>query len=330
MSETQTAAGTDEGSQPPMDVERLARANGWKSREELIAAGRDPARFVDAATFMQNGFENPAMLRSNNAALARRLEDLETRHTHTVRDLQTRLDQASETLVSMTGMMRTSEQRAYERARRELSEQMETAVQGADVDRWRRLNDELRDLEKTRPPETPPPPRVAPAPAAAPAGPQPTGGAASPPPEALRFFADNPWYNQDPDLRREADDIYIGLLAQQDKHGMNLGQILETVQQRMRSYHPDRTGASTRGNGGGAPAQGGQDPAAGVPRQAQASVSPSSEGPIRRPSANARTFATMPKEAKDAYARYKEMLAGKGDPLTEAEFARDYWAQFEE
>ena len=36
----------------------------------------------------------------------------------------------------------------------------------------------------------------------------------------------------------------------------------------------------------------------------------------------------MPKESKDAYARYAKMLEGKGAPLTKDEWATNYWGQF--
>ena len=45
---------------------------------------------------------------------------------------------------------------------------------------------------------------------------------------------------------------------------------------------------------------------------------------------NPRSFDAIPKESKDAFARYAKMMNGKGAPLTKEEWASDYWSQFQE
>lgn len=311
MSGVQAVNGGGSASPPPQEdgeVERVARANGWKSREELESAGKGTDRFVDAATFVARGFESPAILRERNQVLTERFGQMERSH----KALEVKLDTAVGALQDVTAMTRSAETRAYERARRELREAQQTAVANADTATFQRATTELDELEKTKPAPPPPAPVVT-----TQAPPQQT----PPPAEAAAFFSRNPWYHADPELQEEADIIHTGLLSK--RPNLTLGQNLAEVERRMR----EDVRFADRINGRRTPPAVQQPPEEEDDDRAPSRVTPSSgQAPRRR--AGRRTFDTMPQEAKTVYQKYADLLAGKGEPFTKDEYAVTYWGQF--
>ena len=319
MSGTQTASDQGGAAPPPApseEIERLARANGWRPLEDFRG---DPTKWVSADTFIARGFESPAVLQERNRVLTERLNNQERLLNQTKTDLEGTLDQALTSLNTVTEMTRSAETRARERARRELKEQAAQAVTSADVATFNRVQAELDELDKHRPaPLSPPPP-----PAAAPP-PQ-----VRTPPEAEAFFARNPWYHQDAQLRAEADIIHSGLLN--IRKDMSLEQNLAEVERRMQQQFGDRIAGrappAQQGNGADRHGGSGSDNDDTGGGGGATRVTPSSGGaPRQRP--GRRTFDTMPKDAKDAYAKYAALLEGKGKPFTKEEYAQNYWEQF--
>lgn len=308
MSDTQTT-GDDRGNAPPDGDDEAtiaaARRMGWKPRDEYT---RSPDKWKPAKEFLETGFGSPAVL-------AERYQDLDDRYAalhSTSRQTEQKLGEAVSTIGELTTMMRASEKRAYDRARRELQTERDKAVELGDKESFKRLDGELEEMARTAPAE----------PVQRQAAPAPTGPNGAPlPPAVTDFYNRNPWYMQNRDLQIEADIIHTGL--RNARPDLSLDQNLAEVERRMRQQFPEQVGGrraapTTRQTDDDNPRR--DDPAA---------VAPSSGGAPRRTQQRF-TFDGMPKDAKDAYQRYAKMLEGKGAPLTKEEYAKDYWAQFQD
>lgn len=325
---------TDDRADPPVseeidgvnpETERVARLNGWRPKAEFKG---DPERWIPADVFVARGFEVPAILANRNKALTSKLDDMQRQFDEERRTMNQKLDTAVETVSHVTTMLRTAEQRSYDRARRELKTEMEEAVRNGDTATWQRLDQEREALENTKPA----------APPAAPAkradDPQPARRGGPTDPAVQRFFERNRWY--DPERKRDdrddemmayADTVHAGLLQTQPNATME--QNLSIVESEVRRRFPERTGSQrardpnpdpdpdTRNNGSG-----------GDRREESPAVLPSSGGTQQRRNANPYTFDKMPQASKDAYTRYARLLEGKGQPLTKDEWATDYWSQY--
>lgn len=301
MSETTTAAEPAAGH----DAETRARVMGWKPKEQFKG---DPDKWVPADEFLDRGIASPAIM-------AERLQFMGDRLARQERDNQAianRFEEAVGTINTMTTMLRSSEKRQYERAKAELEAQREKAVEVGDTATFRRLDTEVRELEKTAPAVTMAPPvPTTPAPNA-----RTTPTADNPAVQA--FYRRNPWYSRDPELTQEADIIHTGLINA--RPNLTVEENLAEVERRLRRDFPDRFGT-----------QAAVQPAAiqdNPRREEPGSVSPASAAAAPRRQQNRRNFATMPQESKTAYTKYKKMLEGHGEPLSEQEWADDYWSQF--
>jgi len=171
---------------------------------------------------------------------------------------------------------------------------------------------EIEELAKTAPAPVVARPQVAPAPQTQ---------TAPVPAEVLAFYGRNPWYMTSAELRSAAD-LAFARVGGPEKRGADLDAALRDVEAQMRRVFPQEVG-------------GGDD---GRPQRQRnrreedvGDVDPStpSDGPRREPR-NRFTFDAIPKESKDAYAKYSRMLDGKGKPLTKEEWAADYWSQFQD
>lgn len=317
MSQTQETETEDRvDDTPPVneDVERVARANGWKPRDQWKGKAEE---WKTADVFVALGLENPAVLNNRNAFLADKVDRLERLHGETRRDLTAKLDDALSSLTTVTQMTRSAEQRAYDRARRELKEEQARAVESGDTVRYQALDRQVDELDKSKPVD--PPPRTPPA-AATP--PTPTNTEA--PPEVRAFFDRNPWYHRDRELQIEADIIHTGLRTA--RPDLTPEQNLAEVERRMKVQFGDRIAPTSRSIGNGAErTQVRNDDT--DRREDAPMVTPSGGGSPRR-AANRFTFDSMPKESKDAFTKYKKQLEGHGEPLTEKEWATTYWDQF--
>jgi len=327
MSDTQ--AETTRENAPPDDaeVERVARVNGWKPKDEFKG---DPEKWAPAPVFVARGLENPAILADRNKVLASKLDRLELQHRTATAQLETKLNDAVSTVATMTTMMRSAEQRAFERARRELKAERDKAVESGDTQTYQRVDREIEELDKAKPPPEP----VVTSPPPPPANTRPPP---SQDPAIQRFYAENQWYDptnsrsdRDMEMMMYADTIHTGLLSTRPDLTMdqNLNFVLNEVKARfphkfgrsdtrVRSNEHDQTDDDDNGR-----------------RAEPTSVSPSGGGAPRRQTGQRRTFDAMPKDSRDAYVkyadqikRYSEQKGIKEIPLTKEEWARDYWGQ---
>lgn len=108
------------------DYEAEARVQGWRSKEELEAAGKTVSNWKDAETFVRDG-EERAGLQKNQIA-----------------NLKQQIDMLQRTVKRLT----KAEASAYENAMRDIEARMESAVEAGDVEAYRKLNKAAKDLNE--------------------------------------------------------------------------------------------------------------------------------------------------------------------------------------
>jgi len=82
--------------EPERDYEAEAKADGWTTLEEWVAAGKDPEKHRDAKTFVELADNDPAVLRRKITEERKRNEDFQRRVTAATRAQVERVRQESE------------------------------------------------------------------------------------------------------------------------------------------------------------------------------------------------------------------------------------------
>jgi hypothetical protein len=302
----------------PEEVEASARALGWKPQAEFRGP---PDKWRPADQFMASA-ANPAILANNFRVLSDRYRTLESTHRNTTQQLTQKLDEATGMVGTLTERFRTVEQRAYDRARRELTAERDKAITEGDVARVRQIDTEVQELDAGKPP---------PKPAATTTTTTAQPAATTLDPEVAAWSARNKWFFEDTEMQASANAASAALRANPAKATMPIAEHLAEVDAIMRRTFPDKFAAPKPA--ARAAAADDEDGDAEPP----AVETPNSGGAGRPPgNRNRRDFASMPRDSKQQFARYKEMIGrkveegGRVKPLTEAEWARDYWAQFED
>lgn len=113
----------------PRDYDTEARGHGWTPKDDFRG---DPAKWVDAETFVRRADEVLPLLKKQNAGLKREMDDLKRQ-----------VRQAS-------AHFSKSEERAYQRAKAELEQRHDEAVEVGDKAAARRASEEMRALESDR------------------------------------------------------------------------------------------------------------------------------------------------------------------------------------
>lgn len=300
------ARGDGEGQGQELSVERRARMQGWKPLEEF-GGPRDQWR--SAEDYLARADNEMPLLRSRLRAFEGRIAALDRR-----------LAESGEVIGDMSERLRSADERAIKRARAELEAKRREAVQSADTEAFDAAEQELAELEESRQK-----PRGTNG--AAPAG-QGANSAPLPPPEVLAWAKENPWFHSDPALRSAATAAHVALLSSEPT--LSLAENLDKVSRTMAALHPDRVRAPRRNRD--EDERDDRDDEGERRRHEPAAVTPNRERPARR--RDPRSFDAMPQESKDAYAKYARQIAdkpmGKGKPLTKDEWAKDYWAQWDE
>jgi hypothetical protein len=297
-----------EGAAPPPhkldmseeEIHGLARRLGWKPQNEYRGP---PDRWVDAHAFVETADRNPAVMWSNLQTLDKRHASLERE----MRETKTKLSEAVNLVSDLTEQSRTISQRAYDRAKRDLIAEREAAVEAGDKAAFQRVDTELTDLEKSKP--TP----------KQQAAQQQANGQQVPPEEVQEWGRQNPWFYTDQALQGEANALHMTLLN--TRPDLSLTENLATVGKTIKALHPEKF----------------PNRVAATPKPDDDDDNPAPAG--ERPSANARTpsrnkrdFNSIPRESKQQFKRYQEMIGRKegAKPLTENEWASNYWDQFPE
>lgn len=171
-----SAAQADDG---PSSEDQALRM-GWTPKEQFKG---DPAKWVDAETFIRRGEEFLPFLKANN----KRLEDA-------LRKAETRIESLDKAVKRSVEHMSRADERAYTKARADLERELEAAASAGNVDDVKAITKDIADLEKdtVKPPKAEEPEEH---------------------PAFTDFKADNPWFAKDAALRGAAIAIADELIA---------------------------------------------------------------------------------------------------------------------
>jgi hypothetical protein len=269
MSDTAGAETAEAPAPAGPDTEARARAQGWRPKEEF----RGPTeKWVDADQFLDAADKFMPVARERN----RVLEDKLTRQETELRSLKDKLAENTEVLTSFRDFASRGEQRAYERALKELTERRKVAVAHADTEAFEAADAEIIALNKEVKPTTTAKPveeRRETHPAIDPV--------------ITGWIDDNDWFNRDSEMTAYAksQDQYL----HQTKPGLSLKERLAAVKVRTMKEFPDRF----------------ENPA----REGASTVATPSGGGSQR-SSNKRSYENLPPEAKKACDKYVKTIPG--------------------
>jgi hypothetical protein len=178
----------------PNPSEEKARTQGWVPKEEFRG---DPEKWVDAQTFVERGEKIIPILKERNDHLFKEVKEVK------------------DSVKEIKEFYAKSEERAYQKALRELEQRKLEAVENADVESYRAAESERAELEKSKPVVTAQPQE---------------------PPEMAAFRGNNSWYGTDPEMTTEADALGAAYINQ----GIPYGQMLERVANRIKKLYPEK------------------------------------------------------------------------------------------
>lgn len=255
--------------------EDRARRQGWRPKEQYSG---DPARWVDAKTFVLRGEAELPLIRERFRKMDTEFASVKTELTATKKQL----NEASEVLVELRDMSRSAEDRAYKRAMSELQAKQREAVREASEEKYEAAQREMDQLPK---PAAPPVPKkkeetTVRTDAAPPA--------VLPNPAYISWVSENPWFNSDRMLNVVA--IEEEKAIQSEYPGMSVTDQLAEVKQRVMDRFPEKFGNKRRAT--------------------PAAVAISAAPPAK---AKGKTVKDLPPDAKAALAKFKSQIPGYKD-----------------
>jgi hypothetical protein len=278
---------------PPEDTDpstpeekAYAKRLGWVAESEWDedraekAGIRKPARFKTAREFIADTQDNMPFLRD-------RLQ----KQDRQIQDMSSQLKDVHEVVISQKKMTEQAVKRARQQGIEEAEQRMRDAVASGEVDDYDKAKEDRDALLKAPVPEEPKPQlRREEQPAAD--------------PDAVRWVAANPWFNEDHVLQNAMMSEEI--VTKQKNPGLDLHSVLEKAAAMVKRRYPERFGINPR-------------------REAPSTVSPSS-GARQGKSA----FDAIPESDKREYEKQRLMFAkmtgpdGKPIAYTKEEFMREY------
>ncbi len=266
------------------EIEAKAREQGWRPKEEFRG---DPEKWRPADEFLRRGEEILPILRDQH----KRTEEMLSRERQAREDDRRQLNEMAQTLKEFREFSAKGEERAYERAKRELEQKLETSVMHADVETFRQTKEELDKLEKPKPVEARKP---------AGEGTEVTGASPTLPAEVMTWVNENPWFNKDFDMTETAkqQDAHLMKMHPHWTHAERLAEVLNRVKRVYpEKFQNDRRSepAPVGDGGGGTP-----------PSKANGK----------------KTFSDLPAQARAAYERFAKQMPN----YTKDEYLKVYFA----
>lgn len=222
MNDLASAQNAELGHDTTPDTEARARIQGWRPKEEFRGP---PEKWIDAEKFLDVAAEVLPVARQQNKILEEKVSRLENQN----REISGKLTDVTQVLTDFREFASRGEQRAYERAKKELMDRRDAAIQHADRDAFNKVDAEIIELDKS----------VRPKPAVeergAAAG---TGKPPPPDPAIVAWIAENPWFNTDADLNlfaRSHDDYLL-----KAKPGLPVSDRLAAVKAKTKAEFPDK------------------------------------------------------------------------------------------
>jgi hypothetical protein len=288
------------------DYEAEARAMGWHPQDEYNG---DPAKWVDAKTFVTRGETQLPILRENARKLSQRVRQRDDENA----DLRQQMSDMRESLTTMRTMMERGQEVGYQRAKAEFEQQMRAAVENGDVATFDRINGEMQRLDEHHEQITKP---AAPSPAPkAPEAAAPKGT-----PEFKVWFDENrDWVEADPTLARAAIEAETGL--RNSDEALSEGELWERVTEVVQQKYPRRFAAATGISPGASPPA--HQPDASTSRRAPAVLRPSGGAPPSSAKKGGIDSIQDPEERKTARAAFNSIRRSIPE-YTEAEYMTVY------
>lgn len=265
-------------------VEQEARTLGWVPQEEFKG---DPARWVDAETFVERGHTVMPILRKNNE----RLEQLVKSQAEELNKVKNLFNASQESITELQKVHADAMKAAVEKARRDVMAEIRTAREEGDVERELQLTDELADLKNQQKSlETKPQEPAAPAQAQQ----------EEVHPELKAWMEENPWFGTDQRKTMKAMGIAQVLRADPDNEKLQgrafFDRVLEELEGKTTTRTDKVSGGRPTGTGGGGGGGGGK------------------------------AYADMPSDAKEACDRQGKKLVGEGRAFKDMAAWRSYYA----
>lgn len=193
-----------------MSNEERARRMGWVPQEDFRG---DPAKWVDADTFVDRGENMMPLLKENLSRMEQKFESLE-------KDSAAKIDKLTDTIEKFAQFHKTTAQRAYKRAEKELKSKMREAVASGDTIAFDAISKEMETLsDEIKEPESKPP----------------QGGVH---PDYPSWQQANAWYGADQELTAFANGV--GPIVAQEHPDMNGKPFFEEVTKRVRATFPHK------------------------------------------------------------------------------------------
>ena len=303
--------------EPDLSFEARARRMGWHPQDEYHGKPED---WVDAEEFVRRGEAHLPVLRENLRkvdARAARAEAQTKALSAQVETMAAQISEAREAVVDMRELLSTAEERSYQRAIETARKTHELAVEAGDkagatqaMKDIEALNAEIakRAEKKAKKPD----PVATPTPK-----PQPNQTAVE-----WVNSDEQAWYRENPDAKGYADGQWDRMMADPKTKNMPVDEKLAIIRERAKTKFPEYfEGEVDPADDGG----GDVEPA---PVPTSRVATPRSPQPQR---GNGRSFKDLPAEAKAAFARTKAQIdahikqTGRGRPITEEQYARDYF-----
>lgn len=307
-----------------MSVEARARRQGWHPESEYRGPEDRKPRFLTAEQYLKRADTEIHIARANN----KKLQETVARTEVEVRGLKSEIakrdsliEETQQAVVDIRGMLTTAEDRAYKRAREELSQKMDEAIDAGDAitakqarKELEEVNEEARKRAAAKPPEKK---KVE-----ADAGKQ-QGG--DPDAKAWTDAPEQDWYHQSKKMNAFANGFFMELYEDPKTARLSTARKLEMVSAEVRATFP-KYFEEDDGAGAG---DDGEPEREEKPQRRSAVATPRS--PSRRQQGNGKTFDDLPESAKQQYAREARAIAdrakakGTKDTFSKEEFAGYYF-----
>ena len=188
---------------PQISQETIDRARGMGHRSKEEWRG-DPDKWVPADKYVERGETLIPIMKSQMGKYENKISNLESQ-----------VESQKKTTEKILKMGETVQKRAYEQAKRDLTQQQVKAVSDGDVEKWQKLEDQKDDLPQPEPIEIEQP-------------------ASSPVFDA--WAAKNDWYFNDKDMNAFSD--VLGKRMREENPNMPYYQILQAVETKIKETFP--------------------------------------------------------------------------------------------
>ena len=255
-----------------VDIEARAFRMGWRPKDQYKGP---EAEWIPAEQFVERVMENVPVLK-------RTIKTMDERFARQEKEF----GELKQTFSDYREFATRAEQRAYEKAKKDLMAQRDVAIQHADVDTVRQVETQIAELDKTaKPPATE------------------TTRAETinrPDPAILEWVGENPWFSSDRMLHGVAQSIDGALIA--DRPGLSVRERLSLVKEEVQRRFPEKF----------------SNPRRETPSAVAATNAPSQ----RRKSGHA--YEDLPPEAKKACDKIVAQFKGHKKPFTRDEYVASY------